>query len=291
MRNHSSGFARVRLLVSSAERKKPGPKPSHEGVTRAPLTSDQKVALTAARCRKSHGEHLRFRGTETHPEVEVVRKRIVTEYDRAVCDCLDCGAEVRSALPDGRDPVGYGPQLQTEIVLGKIEERLAREGIPSCPATLQAVVWSAREKLKDEEAAILQRLRASPRVHADESSYRIDGRKVGIWVLGTESDLLLVIRPSRSRDVVEEVLGKESPGQIVCDGGKGYLGWVLQQCWAHLLRYAEAAAKESEEGKALSVELGALYHRMTRKLDAASPRARARWLTMGAKDLTRLLRR
>ena len=291
VRNHSPGYARVRPLVPSGERKKPGPKPGHEGVTRAPLTPDQKVALTAARCRKCHGEHLRFRGTETHQEVEVVRKRIVTEYDQAVYDCLDCGAEVRSTLPDGRDPAGYGPQLQTEIVLGKIEERLAREGIPSCPATLQAVVWSASEKLKDEEAAILQRLRASPWVHADESSYRIEGRKGWIWVFCTETDLLLVIRPSRSRDVVEEVLGKEYPGQIVCDGWKGYLGWVLQRCWAHLLRYAEAAAKESEEGKALSAELGALYHRMTRKLDAASPRARARRLTMGAKALTRLLRR
>ena len=115
-----------------------------------------------------------------------MRKRVVTEYDQAVYDCLDCGAEVRSPLPDGREPAGYGPQLQTEIVLGKIEEGLAREGVPSCPATLQAVVWSASEKLKEEEAAILQRLRASPWVHADESSYRIDGRKVWIWVFCTE---------------------------------------------------------------------------------------------------------
>ena len=105
-----------------------------------------------------------------------------------------------------------------------------------------------------------------------------------------ETDLLLVIRPSRSRDVVE-VPGEEYPRQFVCDGWKGYLGWVLQRCWAHLLRYAEAAAKESEEGTALSAEFGALYHHMTRELDAASPRARARWLTMGAKALTRLLRR
>lgn len=116
----------------------------------------------------------------------MVRKRVVTEYEQAVYDCRDCGAEVRSTLPDGREPAGYGPQLQTEIVLGKIEEGLAREGVPSCPATLQAVVWSASEKLKEEEAAILQRLRASPWVHADESSYRIDGRKVWIWVFCTE---------------------------------------------------------------------------------------------------------
>jgi transposase len=236
VRNHSPGFARARPLVPLGERKKPGPKPGHEGVTREPLTPDQRVALTAARCRTCHGGRLRFRGTETRQEVEVVRRRVVTEYEQPVYDCLDCGAEVRATLPDGREPAGYGPQLQTEIVLGKIEERLpyrkleerlAREGIPSCPATLQAVVWGASEKLKGEEAAILQRLRAAPWVHADESSYRIDGRKVWIWVFCTEVDLLLVIRPSRGRDVVEEVLGKEYTGQIVYDGWKGY--WVSTQ--------------------------------------------------------------
>ena len=94
------------------------------------------------------------------------------------------------ATPERTGTVGYGPQLQTEIVLGKIEERLPyrkleerlqRDGIPGCPATLQAVVWGASEKLRGEEAAILERLRASPWVHADESSYRIDGRKVWLW--------------------------------------------------------------------------------------------------------------
>ena len=88
-----------------------------------------------------------------------MRKRVVTEYDQAVSDCWDCGAEVRPTLPDGREPTRYGPQLQTEIVLGKIEERLPYrkhkerlgwEGIPNCPATLQAVVGNARETLKDE---------------------------------------------------------------------------------------------------------------------------------------------
>lgn len=300
VRNHSPGYARTRPLVPSGERKKPGPRPGHEGVTREPLVSDRQVPLTATRCGKCQSEHLRFRGTEKRQEVEVVRRRVVTEYEQTIYDCMDCGAEVRATLPDGREPSGYGPQLQTEIVLGKIEERLpyrkleerlAREGIPSCPATLQAVVWNASEQLKEEEAAILHRLRAAPWVHADESSYRIDGHREWIWVFCTERDLLLVIRPSRDRDVVEEVLGKGYTGKIVCDGWKAYLGWVLQRCWAHLLRYGEAAAKESEAGKELFTALSELYRRMTRDLSKASPRARARRLTVGGKTLTRLLRR
>lgn len=238
VRNHAPGYARDRPLTPPEHRKRPGGRPGHDGVTRTPLTPDEKRSLTADRCGQCRGRRLKFRGTETQQEIEVERRRKVTEYTQAIYDCLDCGAEVRATLPDGREPTGYGPQLQSEIVLGKIEERLpyrkleerlAREGIPSCPATLQAVVWNASERLKAEEAAILQRLRAAPWVHADESSYRIDGHREWIWVFCTERDLLLVIRPSRDREVVEEVLGKEYPGRIVCDGWKAYLGWVLQR--------------------------------------------------------------
>ncbi|EQD49775.1 transposase IS66 family [mine drainage metagenome] len=300
VRNHSPGYARARPLVPSDKRKKPGSKPGHEGVTRPPLTPDQQVALTADRCRKCRSHRLRLRGTETQQEIEVERKRRVTEYTVSVYECLDCGEEVRATLPDGNSPVGYGPQLQTEIVLGKIEERLpyrkleerlTREGIPSCPATLQAVVWGASEKLQDEEAAILQRLRAAPWVHADESSYRIDGRKVWIWVFCTEVDLLLVIRPSRGREVVEEVLGKEYTGRIVCDGWKGYWGWVLQRCWAHLLRYAKAGAEVSEEGKELYGALCALHEQLTKNGKKVSRRTLARRLREGERVLRELLDR
>ena len=62
------------------------------------------------------------------------------------------------AAPD-RDREG---KIEERLPYRKLEERLALEGIPSCPATLQAVVWGVSEKLKDEEAAILQRLRVSP---------------------------------------------------------------------------------------------------------------------------------
>ena len=111
MRNHAPGFARTRPFAPSDERKKPGPKPGHEGVTREPLTPDQRIAFTASRCAKCHGKQLRFRRIETRQGVEVVRKWVVTEYEQVVYDCLDCGAEVRSTLSSGRELAGYGPQL------------------------------------------------------------------------------------------------------------------------------------------------------------------------------------
>ncbi|MCI4373597.1 MAG: IS66 family transposase [Thermoplasmata archaeon] len=297
VRNHAPGYPSDRPLTPSDQRKTPGPKPGHDGVTREPLVPDQRIRLSADTCGTCHGHRLKLRGVETQQEVEIERRRKVTEYSVEVSDCLDCGATVRARLANGRAPTGYGPELQAEIVLGKIEERLPyrkleerleREGIPSCPATLQAVVWGASEKLRGEEAVILQRLRASPWVHADESSYRIDGRKVWIWVFCTSTDLLVVIRPSRGRGVVEEVLGKDYRGQIVCDGWKGYLGWELQRCWAHLLRVAKARAEEGPTAKELYGSLAELYERLTKDLPRASGRTLARRRAKGERVLAGL---
>ena len=125
------------------------------------------------------GHRLRLRGTEPEQEIEGERKRTVTDCKVGVYDCFDCGETVEATLLDGRSPSGYGSVLQTEIALGKIEERLPyrklveraeRDGVPSCPATLQALVLNASEKRSEEESAIIGRLRAAPWVHIDESS-------------------------------------------------------------------------------------------------------------------------
>jgi hypothetical protein len=152
-------------------------------------------------------------------------------------------------------------------------------------------VWGASRQLEGEEQAIRQWLRASPFVHVDESIFRVDGHRQWIWVFVTEEDLLLVIRNSRARGVVEEVLGKDYAGKIICDGWKAYLGWVLQRCWAHLLRYGKEGAEKITEGKRLYAELCVLYEKMTRDLETASGRARARRLRKGTRVLETLLKK
>lgn len=228
---------------------------------------------------------------------------MVTEYTQAIYECPDCGHEERATLPGGREPAGYGPQLQTDIVLGKIDERLPyrkiegrleREGIPTCPATLQAVVWGASEKLQGTADEILRRIREAPVIHADETSYRVDGRKWWLWTFCTKEDAYFVLRPRRGKDVVHEVLGEGFPGKIVvCDGWKAYPheGWVLQRCWAHLLRVAKAGAEESGKGRTLYTKLCRLYEHLTKDLEEASPRARARRLHLGKRKLARLVER
>ncbi len=169
-RNHAPGLKPVRPRVPSGERKRPGAKFGHEGATREPLVPDEKVAPTAHLCGTCQGSRLKLKGTETQQEVEVIREGKVTDYTQAVHDCIDCGAEVRATLPDGRGPSGHGPQLQAEVVLGKIDERppyrkiegrLEREGTLSCPVTVEAVVRGASERLQGTADGILRRMRGA----------------------------------------------------------------------------------------------------------------------------------
>ncbi|MGI0128878.1 MAG: IS66 family transposase, partial [Thermoplasmata archaeon] len=306
IRHHAPGYPRDHPLTDPEHRKRPGGQPGHPGKTREPLTPDERLSLTADQCHKCHGTHLKFRGTETSQEIEVEHRRKVTEHTRAIYGCLDCGAEVRAPLPDGREPSGYGPQLQTDIVLGKIEERLpyrkieerlARDGIPSCPATLQAVVWSAGERLGAEYDAILGRVRAAPTVYADETTFSVDGKRWYLWTFTTVEDLFLVLRPSRGESVVSEVLGEGFRGKvIVCDGYAAYphgeLGWLLQRCWAHLLRKARAAEEAEPRSERLGEELVGLYRWLNEELARDDGAMNRRHLhRIGKRELGRLRHR
>jgi transposase len=302
VRNHSPGFARDRPLTPPEKRQHPGGRPGHRGTTRTPLPTDEVVPLTIDACTNCQGRRLRPRGTETEQEVEVTHHRKVTDYLVQVSECLDCGATVRARLPSGRAPSGYGPELQAEIVMGKIAERLpyrklverlARYGVPSCPATLQGVVWGASERLGTAYDAILERIRAAGVVYADETSFHVDGERWWLWSFSTPREMLFVVRPSRGEEVVREVLGEGFRGKvIVCDGHGAYphaeLGWVLQRCWSHLLRVAKAGAEEGPTAAELYEALAELYERTTRELETASPRARAGREAMGERVMSGL---
>jgi len=188
-------------------------------------------------------------------------------------------------------------KIEERLPYRKLEERLAREGIPSCPATLQAVVWNAGEKLASEYEAIRGRIQAAPTVYADETTFSVDGKQWYLWTFTTMTDQFLVLRPSRGEGVVSEVLGEGFRGKvIVCDGHKAYphrrLGWVLQRCWAHLVRKAEAAEEAEPRSELLCDELTALYGWLVEELERDGRSANRRRLhRIGKRELGRLLRR
>ena len=64
------------------------------------------------------------------------------------------------------------------------------------------------------------------------------GKNHWLWVFRSEHDeTIAVIRPSRGKKVLQEILGPEFHGATVNDGYHSYRSLpVVQRCWAHLLR-------------------------------------------------------
>jgi len=160
--------------------------------------------------------------------------------------CKNCGKEVvsKNNVPRGR----FGKNVITQITLLKHEDRLpfrkvanSLERNHNLNVTHVGIIKAIRQvakKLSQPYYEVIKKTRSSGVVYIDETGYKLNGEKWWLWTFVTETCVLFVIRKSRSKKVVEEILGKEFDGIIGCDGWKTYEGFSdrLQRCWAHLLR-------------------------------------------------------
>jgi transposase len=101
-------------------------------------------------------------------------------------------------------------------------------------------------------------------VYVDETGIRVLGRNYWLWVFRTDTDdVLVVIRNSRGRDVLKEILGEDFTGAGVNDGWRVYK-WlpVVHRCWAHLLRQVDEYKDASEHGQMLSIVVHRKFNRL-----------------------------
>jgi transposase len=110
--------------------------------------------------------------------------------------------------------------------------------LPISEGALDALFRRAKPRFDDAAAAILARLRRARVVCSDETTVRVDGRTHWDWVFRNEQVVIHVIRPSRGRAVVAEVLGGHRPAIWVSDlyGAQRGHADLWQVCLAHQLR-------------------------------------------------------
>ena len=86
-------------------------------------------------------------------------------------------------------------------------------------------------------AEMVDRIRGSPVVHADETGWRQDGVNGYVWTFSTPTDRYFV-RRGRGKEVVDEALGDSFDGVLVSDFYAAYNHYpgLKQRCWVHLLR-------------------------------------------------------
>ena len=100
-----------------------------------------------------------------------------------------------------------------------------------------SAIHQTAQRAQPAVAAILDRIRASPVVHADETGWRQSGANGYVWTFSTPTERYF-LRRGRGKAVVDEALGESFSGVLVSDFYAAYHHYdgPKQRCRAHLLR-------------------------------------------------------
>jgi transposase len=180
--------------------------------------------------------------------VEVI-EHLINHYK-----CPKCNKHIiaKNNAPLGR----FGRNVLTHVTLLKYDDRLPlRKTVSSLERHYNIhitdvgvfkITNSVARKLELPYKELIQRIRNAKVIYADETEIKVDGITYHLWTFVTENEVLFVIRKSRSKSVIEEVLGIKFDGVICSDGWIAYTQYTsnLQRCWAHLLREAKDLAEK-----------------------------------------------
>src|SRR3954469_17988873 len=107
---------------------------------------------------------------------------------------------------------------------------------------LVKIIAKVSAALERPYAELLEDLPAQARLNIDETGHKRNGARMWTWCFRAGLYTLFKIDPTRSGDVLIEVLGKEFDGVLGCDYFSAYrryqreFGVLLQFCLAHLIR-------------------------------------------------------
>jgi transposase len=179
------------------------------------------------------------------PPIRPVVTRVVLHAARCRC----CAALVMAPAPVGLEPGSpYGASIAAMAVYLRYSHAIGYErlsglfghlfGLPISEGALANLFRRVKPRFEHQVAEILARLRRSRLICSDETSARVHGRNQWEWVFQNDQVAVHVIRPSRGRAVVAEVLAGHRPQIWVSDLYSAQRGWAerWQLCLAHQLR-------------------------------------------------------
>ncbi len=276
--NTPSSKLRFPPRIINEHKNKPGQKQGHKGTTRETAHPTMTLEMIKEKCPHCSAKlNKPFKTTskiiEEIPEPQPIE---VTEYKINHYKCPKCEKEVIAEAPIPNHS-NFGVNTLTHITLLKFEDRLPLRKVCSSlkrqfnldmsSATVLDITKRVSDRLILEYNKIKNSLRRSKSVNVDETGMRVGGLNFHLWVFTDKNVTLYVIRKSRGKGVIEEVLGEEYRGVIGCDGWTSYSSYTdnIQRCWAHLLREAKYLANEHTSAKSLYGGLKGVFKKAKRK--------------------------
>ena len=258
--------------------RKVGGQIGHKGYGRKlPEGIDQYQHCFLPACPTCHTPLRRVKAVTKHTVVDLPRwqemQPTTTQYTIERQWCRICKKEVKAAPEGVISGSKLGIILLTMILTwhyrmrlpyGKIKEQLKYfYGICVSAGALALMTKRARKYLGRDYETILKEVRGSPVIHADETSWRVNGENYWLWSVATKDASIYTVDQSRGKGVAEKLLSC-AKGVLVRDDYGAYtkLPLIQQSCWAHLLRKShEEQVRENatEEVKHLHKKLKDLF--------------------------------
>ncbi len=230
---------------------KRGAPDGHSGTTKPKMETPNERRIHGKECPNCQSTHFEVIGQKVQQQEDIppdIQPEAVN-ITRDICQCTKCN--LKFLARDGQTPLQgrFGINLMVLViflrfivrgVLRKTASFLeASFALKLAPASVQAIIERAARAGEKEYASLKQKIRDARLLYVDETSFSVLGKNWWVWVFRSDTDLLLVIRNGRGNKVLEEILGKDYAGTVICDCWRAYdflSNAILQRCWAHLLR-------------------------------------------------------
>jgi transposase len=150
----------------------------------------------------------------------------------------------------------FGKNVLAHVTLLKYDDRLPLQKVvesierhysfPITDVGVMKITQKVSKRLLMPYQELIGRIRKAKAAYVDETEIKVDGKTYHLWTFVSDTEVVFVIRKSRGKDVLEEILGQSYQGVICCDGWTAYSNYStnLQRCWAHLLREAKHFAEQ-----------------------------------------------
>lgn len=112
-------------------------------------------------------------------------------------------------------------------------------GIPASTGSIDNAIMRMSAVLADPWTELREAVHNAEVVHADETTWRLQGAQQWLWVAASALMACYRIDPSRSQAAAKALLGEDFGGFVISDRYAGYhfLDILQQQlCWCHVIR-------------------------------------------------------
>jgi transposase len=217
-------------------------------------------------CPHCHGRLVESEVAEQF-QTEIPRRPIVRKFRVHIGHCTGCGRRVQGRHDlQTSDALGaaasqIGPEAQAAATLlhtqaglshGKVAAVFdALFGIDMTRGASAQIGMRAATRLEPDYQLLLDDVRTSPHIAADETGWRIGGQPAWLHVWVGDRATTYGIDSQRSAAVLERVIGADWDGILSHDGFASYGRFteaIHQQCAAHVLRRARELLETATGG-------------------------------------------